>query len=300
MKAEILDGKALATSVLEKLSTQVDNINEALGRPPSLATVLVGDDPESKRYLRSKKKKAEKYGLKVHEVHLPASVSDSELQEQLQQLSMRNDLDGVLLQLPLSQGLDEFAAILSIDPKLDVDGLHPCNQGMLMRAEVGEHMAFVPCTPRGCVALVDHALESLGRSKDLSGLQATVVGRSSLVGKPLADLFTKRNATVTICHSRTSDLELKCSGADILIVAVGKAKLIGKSHVKPGAIVIDVGINCDSKGKLIGDVDFEEVCAVAGALSPVPGGVGPMTIAMLIVNTVESATRKVGDSEAGR
>lgn len=289
MAAEIIDGKALAKAVQDSLCAQVEEIRPKLKRSPQLAVVLVGDNPASKVYVKSKSKKAKKCGIDVLDIALPAGVSNEELQGRLRQLSERSDLDGILLQLPLPSGLDEFSALMCIDPALDVDGLHPVNQGLLLRGE----QAPQPCTPKGCMMLIEQGRKQLGLSTDLKGLNAVVVGRSILVGKPLALMLLSQHCTVTMCHSRTADLKAECARADILVAAVGKTELITKEFVKPGAVIVDVGINRTEEGKLLGDVDFASVSEVAGAVTPVPGGVGPMTIAMLLANTVEAAGNKI-------
>lgn len=289
MAAQVIDGKAVAARVRRDLAEAVPGITRALGRPPGLAVVLVGDNPASQVYVRSKSKAAKECGLDVIDAKLPASASQREVEDQLAQLSENERVDGILLQLPLPKGLDELRALLAIRPDKDADGLHPLNQGLLLRGAA----APKPCTPAGCIVLVDEALRSLGRPSDLSGMHAVVAGRSILVGKPMAQLLLDRNCTVTICHSRTADLAAECARADILVAAVGRAKIIGAEHVKPGAVVIDVGINQDASGKLVGDVDFAAVSERAAAVTPVPGGVGPMTIAMLLANTVEAARNRL-------
>ncbi|MCB0323565.1 MAG: bifunctional methylenetetrahydrofolate dehydrogenase/methenyltetrahydrofolate cyclohydrolase FolD [Bdellovibrionales bacterium] len=288
MTAHILDGKALAAEVQRNLTVQVENLTPRLGRSPGLAVVLVGNNPASEVYVRSKSKKAKQCGIAVTDVHLPSDIGDEALQRQLRELSARADIDGILLQLPLPKGLNEFAALQCIDPSRDADGLHPYNQGLLLRSEYCPQ----PCTPKGSMALIDRGRQLLGLPTDLSGQHAVVVGRSILVGKPMALLLLDRHCTVSVCHSRTKDLVEECRRADILVAAVGRERILGREHVKPGAIVIDVGINRTAEGTLVGDVDFEAVRDVAGAITPVPGGVGPMTIAMLLQNTVDSAQRK--------
>ncbi|HQH28419.1 MAG TPA: bifunctional 5,10-methylenetetrahydrofolate dehydrogenase/5,10-methenyltetrahydrofolate cyclohydrolase [Oligoflexia bacterium] len=289
MSAQIIDGQVLAKSIQEKLGRDVLEITPKLGRAPKLAVVLVGDDPASKVYVRSKTKKARQCGIEVEDFFLPASCTNEALQGQLRTLSASPGLDGILLQLPLPKHLDEFSALLSIDAGKDVDGLHPLNQGLLLRGAD----ALEPCTPKGCLSLIDEACRLLSRNSDLSGLHAVVAGRSILVGKPVAQMLLARHCTVVMCHSRTKALAEECRRADILIAAVGKPEIIRMDFIKPGAIVIDVGINRLADGRLVGDVNFDEAMAVAAAVTPVPGGVGPMTIAMLLANTVESARRKL-------
>lgn len=270
-----------------------------LGRKPCLAVVLVGENPASKVYVSSKTKKAEACGIDHRDYHLPADVGDSKLQELLHELSSDQMIDGILLQLPLPAGLDEFGALLAIDPEKDVDGLHPMSQGLLMRGAKdypgpgGRKLpAHRSCTPKGCMVLIDRALAELGR-KDLAGLKAVVLGRSVLVGKPIAQLLTERNCTVTLCHSKTRNLAAECRAADILVAAIGRPEMVGADCIGEGAIVIDVGINRKDDGKIVGDVAFGPASAKAAAITPVPGGVGPMTIAMLLENTVAAAQSKV-------
>lgn len=289
MSAEIIDGKALAKSLQEKLSEEVAQIKTGLGRSPGLAVVLVGENPASKVYVKSKSVKARKCGIEVEDVVLPSDTSDRQLQDELRKLSQRSDIDGILLQLPLPDGLDEFAALQCIAPEKDADGLHPMNQGLLLRGADG----FEPCTPKGSMLLIEQACQQLGRPSDLSGMNAVVLGRSILVGKPMALMLLDANCTVSVCHSRTKDLASFTRSADILVAAVGRENLVSAEHIKPGAIVIDVGINRNAEGKLVGDVDFDSVVEVAGALTPVPGGVGPMTITVLLQNTVKAASRKI-------
>ncbi len=285
----VIDGKALAERVRLKLKDEVEIVTRQLGRAPKLAVILVGDNPASKVYVRSKTKAAHECGIATEDVPLSASASQAELLGAINKLNASPDLDGILLQLPLPKGLDESAAIDAISPGLDVDGLTPISQGLLSRGSRG----FRPCTPLGCLALIDEACEKLGRSRELSGLHAVVLGRSVLVGKPVSALLLERNCTVTTCHSRTGNLAEECRRADILVVAIGKSELVKGDWIKPGAIVIDVGINRLPDGRLVGDVDYAAARQLAAAITPVPGGVGPMTIAMLLSNTVSSAKNKV-------
>lgn len=289
MPAISVSGKELSKSIRASLKSEVIDLKVKLGRAPVLAVVLVGGDPASKVYVRSKSKKAKSIGMEPRDVVLDESTTDEQLQRELKSLSNQDDVDGILLQLPLPAGLDEFAALKCIVPEKDVDGLHPINQGLLLRGEKCPR----PCTPIGCIALIDEAMKQLGRSNDLSGLNAIVIGRSILVGKPMGLLLLERNCTVTYAHSRTKDLAARAAEADILIAAVGRAEMVKEDWVKPGAVVIDVGINRLDDGRLVGDVAFEEVSKVAAALTPAPGGVGPMTIAMLLKNTVEAAKLKI-------
>jgi len=290
MPALLIDGKALAAEIEAGLTERVSRITPLLGRPPGLAVVLVGENPASQVYVRSKSKRAQKCGMAVFDVKLSAQITDADLHRELRKLNADEKVDGILLQLPLPGGLNEFAALLCISPEKDVDGLHPMSQGLLLRGAD----AHRPCTPFGVMALIDRARSELGLSSDLSGLRAIVVGRSILVGKPAGILLLERNCTVEYCHSKTKNLAEECRTADILIAAIGKPRFVTKEFVKPGAIVIDVGINQDSDGKLCGDVDCEGASEVAAAVTPVPGGVGPMTIAMLLSNTVNAAEMKSG------
>jgi len=279
MSALILDGKLVAAQVKEEVAAAVSD----LGYPPGLATVLVGDAPASHSYVRGKRRDAVQVG--IHSIHheLPASVSQQELTALVEELNADPEVDGILVQLPLPKGLDSEAIVQRIDPAKDVDGLHPFNLGLLVLGRPGPR----PCTPRGVLRILDHY------GIPTSGARAVVVGRSFLVGRPMALMLSERgaDATVTVAHSRTADLAALTREADILVAATGTARLIGADQVKPGATVIDVGITRTEDG-LVGDVDFEAVREVAGAVTPVPGGVGPMTRAMLLVNTVEAARRR--------
>ncbi|MFN8389186.1 MAG: bifunctional methylenetetrahydrofolate dehydrogenase/methenyltetrahydrofolate cyclohydrolase FolD [Bdellovibrionota bacterium] len=288
MSAITISGKALADEIQRSLAERVEGLKSKLGRPPGLAVVLVGENPASQVYVRSKSKNAKKCGIHVVDRTLPATTSNEALHRTLNELNHDPEVDGILLQLPLPKGLDEFSALLCISPEKDADGLHPTNQGLLLRGADAPR----PCTPFGVMKLIDRGLTELGASTDLSGKHAVVVGRSILVGKPAAMMLLERNCTVEICHSKSADLRASCRRADILVAAVGRPKMITADHIKPGAIVIDVGINQDTDGKLCGDVDFDSAVETAGALTPVPGGVGPMTIAMLLSNTVDAAARR--------
>jgi len=272
--AQLINGKDIAQSIRKELKEKVSQL-EARGKKPGLAVVLVGDDPASAVYVRQKKRACKEIGIYSEEHHLPEDISQDELLTLVDRLNKDPNIHGILVQLPLPEGLDETEVIDAIDPRKDVDGFHPINVGRLHIGEKG----FVPCTPAGIIELV-RRLEV-----PISGKKVVVVGRSNIVGKPTAALFLRENATVTICHSRTKDVFEECRQADILVAAVGKPHMVKKEWVKPGAIVIDVGIN-RIDGRLVGDVDFDEVKEVAGAITPVPGGVGPMTIAMLMKATV--------------
>lgn len=274
MAAQIINGKEIAAQIRLELKDRVA-VLASQGRTPGLAVVLVGDNPASAVYVRQKKKACQEIGIYSEEHKLPASITQDELLALVDKLNQDPNIHGILVQLPLPEGLDEDEVINRIDPKKDVDGFHPINVG---RMSIGLD-AFVPCTPAGVLELVKRTGISI------AGKKVVVLGRSNIVGKPAAMLFLQENATVTICHSRTADVQAECRAADILIAAVGRPKLVKRDWVKPGAVVIDVGIN-RVDGKIVGDVDFDEVIDVAGAITPVPGGVGPMTIAMLMKNTV--------------
>ena len=281
----IIDGKATAAVIREELKVFAERLT-TMGHRPGLAVVLVGDAPASQVYVRHKDRAAEAAGFHVETLRLPATTTQAELTAEVERLNEDANIHGILVQLPLPGGgdLNEAETVCSISPDKDVDGLHPLNVARLVMGEPG----FVPCTPAGCIELLDRY------AIPIAGQQAVVVGRSMLVGKPVAQLLLARNATVTICHSRTVDLASHCRSADILIAAVGREGLVRGDWVKPGAAVLDVGINRGSDGKLHGDVSYQEVFGRAGALTPVPGGVGPMTIAMLLSNTANSAARAAG------
>lgn len=287
MPATLIDGKAVAASLRAKLAMRVAAHVAAGKRAPGLAVMLVGDDPASQVYVASKAKQTTEIGMVSIEHKLPVETSQADLLARIAKLNADPSVDGILVQLPLPPHIDADAIIEAIDPAKDVDGFHPVNVGRL--ATGGK--AFVPCTPRGSMRLIRTV------RADLSGLHAVVVGRSNIVGKPMAQLLLAANCTVTIAHSRTTDLPGICRQADILVAAVGRPLMLNAAHVKPGAIVIDVGINrvpAGEKTKLVGDVDFEAVRGIAGAITPVPGGVGPMTIACLLENTLDSYELKLG------
>ena len=279
MTAKIIDGKAIAKEIRSDLKLKVPQLTKE-GRQPGLAVVLVGDDPASAVYVRSKKRACEEIGVNSLVHRLPEDTTQDELLGLVEQLNQDPHIHGILVQLPLPKGLDEEIVINAISPQKDVDGFHPINVGNLHIGQEG----FVPCTPAGVVELVKRT------GVPIAGQNVVVLGRSNIVGKPVASLFLRENATVTICHSRTKDVAAECRRADILIAAVGRPQLVQKDWVKPGAVVIDVGIN-RVDGAIVGDVHFEEVQEVAGAITPVPGGVGPMTIAMLLKATVDAASR---------
>ena len=283
MSATIIDGKAVAARVRAEVTLEVAAFVREFGRAPSLHVVLVGDDPASHIYVRNKEKAARDVGINGVAHRLPADTTEQAVVALVDQLSADDGVDGILVQLPLPKGLSEHHVLDRILPAKDVDGLHPVNAGLL----VSGREALVPCTPQGCLRLIDET------GTELRGLQAVVVGRSILVGKPVAQLLLARHATVTIAHSRTRDLPGVCHMADVLVAAVGKAHLIQGDWIKEGAVVIDVGTNRGEDGKLRGDVDFEAARARAKAITPVPGGVGPMTIAYLLKNTVAAARARM-------
>jgi methylenetetrahydrofolate dehydrogenase (NADP+)/methenyltetrahydrofolate cyclohydrolase len=278
MAATIIDGKAVAARVRRQVAADVAALTASIGRAPGLATILVGEDPASEVYVGNKRKACAEAGIADFHRHLPASASQAEVAALIEENNADPRVSGILLQLPVPKGLDGAALTGLISPDKDVDGLTPISAGRLAQGTPG----LRPCTPSGVITLLD------AHDVALEGAEAVVVGRSDLVGKPVAALLLGRNATVTICHSRTRDLRATCARADVLIAAVGVPRLIGGEHVKPGAAVIDVGINRLPEG-LAGDVDFDAVVQRAGLITPVPGGVGPMTIAMLLRNTVLAA-----------
>jgi len=289
MTAKIIDGKAIADELRKEIAKGVEDLLEAGGTRPGLATVLVGENPASQTYVRMKGKACEEVGIESFGHVLSEDASQAEVEQLVKQLNADPKVHGILVQLPLPAGLDEEAILRAISIEKDVDGFHPINMGRL--AQKGREPLFVPCTPAGCIVLLKKA------GAKLEGANAVVVGRSNIVGMPAALLLVKENATVTICHSRTQDLPAVCREADILIAAIGRPEMIKGDWVKPGAYVIDVGVNRvdDPEAKrgyrLVGDVAFDEAKEVAGAITPVPKGVGPMTIAGLLQNTLRSAQR---------
>jgi len=290
MSAEIIDGKAFAAALRGRIAEQVTAFTARAGRAPGLAVVLVGDDPASAVYVRNKAKACAAVGMAGSEHRLPAETAPETLLALIGELNADPAVDGILVQMPLPPQIDAWQVILAIDPAKDVDGLHPLNAGYLASG----HPGFVPCTPQGCLMLLKDRLGSL------AGLDAVVIGRSNLVGKPIAQLLLAENATVTLAHSRTRDLDSLVHRADIVVAAVGRAELVRGEWIKPGATVIDVGINRGDTG-LVGDVDFAGAASVAAAITPVPGGVGPMTIACLLRNTLIAAGKRAGvaiDAEA--
>ncbi len=292
MTAKIIDGKAIAKEVREAVAAEVAALVAAGHRPPGLATVLVGENPASQVYVGMKQRACARAGIESFGYTLPVDATQEEVEAQVKELNDNPQVNGILVQLPLPKGLDEERVLNTISIEKDVDGFHPLNIGRL--AQKGRESLFVPCTPDGCMYL----LEAIGTQ--IEGANAVVLGRSNIVGMPAALLLVKRNATVTICHSRTKNLPDVCRGADILIAAVGRPEMVKKDWFKPGAVVIDVGthrIDDPTKEKgyyLTGDVAFDEVKEVAGAITPSPGGVGPMTIAMLLRNTVRAAKLAAG------
>ncbi len=279
--ATLIDGKLVSASVRERIAKEAAELT-AEGRTPGLAVVLVGEDPASQVYVKNKKKGCEQTGIKSFEYDLPATATEQELTALVEELNTRDDVDGILVQLPLPKGLDEKKVIASINPDKDVDAFHVSNVGKILVGEDG----FVPCTPAGIMEL----LKFYGIS--CSGKECVVVGRSNIVGKPMALLMLRDNGTVTVCHSKTADLAAVTRRADILVCAIGKPKFITADMVKEGAVVVDVGMDRDENGKLCGDVDFENVEKKASFITPVPGGVGPMTITMLLANTVNAAKKR--------
>lgn len=285
MSAQILDGKALAAEIRSELKTQVAALAEK-GVSTALAVILVGDDSASQVYVRNKIKACADTGIRSLEFRMPAETTQQQLLAKIAELNADESVDGILVQLPLPKQINADAVIAAIDPAKDVDGFHVANAGALVTGKQG----FVPCTPFGVMRLIEKS------GVNPRGKSAVIVGRSNIVGKPMALLLLAADATVTVAHSRTPDLSAVTRNADILVAAAGRAKLIKADMVKPGAVVIDVGMNRDENGKLCGDVDFAEVKEVAGSITPVPGGVGPMTIAMLMQNTVLAAQMRRGIS----
>lgn len=290
MVAEIIDGFAIAAELRRDIAARAAEMKEIHGVVPGLAVVLVGDDPASAVYVRNKLKATAECGLRSVEHVLPANTSEADLLDLVGKLNADPGVHGILVQLPLPKQIDADKVLGLIDPDKDVDGFHPVNAGRLSIGLPG----FVPCTPRGAQMLIDRVLPNL------AGKHAVVIGRSNIVGKPMAQLLLQKNATVTIAHSKTADLPALCRTADVLVAAVGRPQMVKGDWVKPGAVVIDVGINrieVDGKGKLVGDVDFASAAEVAGHITPVPKGVGPMTIACLMLNTLDSAARRIAASK---
>ena len=277
-----LDGKSISAQIREEIKEEVAAFTAESGYAPGLAVVIVGEDPASQVYVRNKKKACEEVGFYSQVYALPEKTTQEELNALVDRLNGDEKIHGILVQLPLPRHLDETEVLLRIDPGKDVDAFHPYNVGKIM---IGDY-SFLPCTPAGVMAILERS------GIDPAGKQCVVIGRSNIVGKPMAMLLLHANGTVTVCHSRTKNLAEVTRGADILVVAIGKADFVGADMVKPGAVVIDVGMNRRADGKLTGDVDYEAVEPVASAITPVPGGVGPMTITMLLKNTLTAAKSK--------
>jgi len=282
--ARLIDGKTLAQQVRERLAKESAELLGRTGIKPGLATILVGDDPASHLYVKNKQKASDAAGIYIDDHKLPASTTQAELLALIGKMNVDPKIHGILVQLPLPKQIDSKTILEAVSPDKDADGFHPYNFGRLVEG----HPVFEACTPKGVIKMI----ESTGVT--IEGKRAVVLGRSNIVGKPLALMLLQRNATVTICHSKTRDLPAVCREAELLLVAIGKAKFVTADMVREGAVVIDVGTNRLPDGKVVGDVDFEPVSQKAGWISPVPGGVGPMTIAMLLENTVESANRMAG------
>ncbi len=290
MAAQIIDGKVLALSIRERISREVADLHARSGVRPGLAAILVGEDPASQVYVKNKQKACDAAGIYVDAHRLPATTTQAELLALIDKVNTDPKIHGILVQLPLPPHIDSKVILDAVSPQKDADGFHPYNMGQLV---VGQ-AAFVPCTPKGVL----HMIDSTG--VQLEGKRAVVVGRSNIVGKPVALLLMHRNATVTVCHSKTRDLPSVCREADVLVVAIGKAKFLTSDMVREGALVVDVGVNRLPDGSLTGDVDFGPVSERAAWISPVPGGVGPMTVAMLMENTLASAKRVAGKDGPGR
>ena len=282
----VISGKELSARLKDEMALQMPALKEEYGRVPCLAVILVGENPASQSYVKGKIKACQVVGMDSLMVTMPDTISEKELLGKIAELNADDSVDGVLVQLPLPSHIDEDKVINAISVEKDVDGFHPSNVAKLWLGEP----CTVPCTPKGIMRMIDET------GVDPKGLRAVVVGRSNIVGKPVAKLLLDRNATVTIAHSRTKDLAEVCREADILVAAVGREHMITADMVKPGAVVIDVGINRTSEGKLTGDVDFEGVEPVAGHITPVPGGVGPMTICMLMDNTIECFKKRLSSN----
>ncbi len=277
--AEIISGKVVSQNVREKLKKDVSDFTDRFGKAPGLAVIIVGDDPASHVYVRNKHKGCLEVGIESYQIEYPESISEEELLSKIDELNFNDSVNGILVQLPLPKHIDEGKVISRISPMKDVDAFHPANVGKIV---IGNY-TLLPCTPAGIIELLDYY------RIEISGKNCVVIGRSNIVGKPMALLLTERNGTVTLCHSKTKDLAEKCRMADIIVVAIGRAEFLRADMVKEGAVVIDVGINRLPDGKLVGDVAFAEVSEKASFITPVPGGVGPMTITMLLKNTLSAA-----------
>lgn len=282
--AQLINGKEIGQQIRKEIAEKVAELKNK-GVTPGLAVILVGEDPASQTYVRNKHRSCQEIGIYSEVIKLPENTTEEELLEQIQTLNERKDIHGILVQLPLPKHINEDQVIAAISPEKDVDGFSPVSVGKMM---LGQD-TFLPCTPFGVMKLLEYS------GIEIAGKHAVVVGRSHIVGKPMGQLLLQKDATVTYTHSKTKDLPSITKQADILVAAVGRPKFITKEHVKPGAVVIDVGINRDENNKLVGDVDFEEVEPISSYITPVPGGVGPMTITMLLYNTVKSAEQTLGD-----
>lgn len=280
--AEMINGKQLAEEMQQNLAEEILILREH-GVHPGLVVMLVGEDPASQVYVRNKERASEKIGINSRVLRLPADISEKELLDLIEEYNQNDDFHGILVQLPLPKHIDADKVLLAIDPEKDVDGFHPMNIGKLFTGQP----RMIPCTPYGIIKMFE------AYDIQLEGKKAMVIGRSNIVGKPMAHLLLDKNATVTIGHSRTKELAAEAREADILVVAIGRGNFVTKEFIKPGAVVIDVGMNRDENGKLIGDVKFDEVAPIASYITPVPGGVGPMTITMLLFQTVQAAKRKL-------
>lgn len=281
--AEIINGKIVSAKLREEIAAQVVDFKAKYGRVPGLAVIVVGDDPASAVYVRNKHKACLEVGITSYQIELPDNISEAQLIAKIKELNADDSVNGILVQLPLPRTIDEDRIINSISLEKDVDAFHPANVGRIM---IGNYK-LLPCTPAGIIALMDHY------GVEIAGKRCVVIGRSNIVGKPMSLLLTERNGTVTLCHSKTRDIDKICREADIIVVAVGRAEFLKADMVKPGAVVIDVGINRLDNGKLCGDVAFDEVSEVASMITPVPGGVGPMTIATLLRNTLTAAENQI-------
>ncbi|WP_336823199.1 bifunctional methylenetetrahydrofolate dehydrogenase/methenyltetrahydrofolate cyclohydrolase FolD [Sporosarcina sp. USHLN248] len=289
MTAKLIDGVAIGKELRSEINDGVRKLLEK-GCQPGLAVILVGNNPASHTYVRNKEKSSIEVGMKSEVIRLSEEVTEAELLKQIESLNADDTIHGILVQLPLPKHIDEDLVIQAIDPKKDVDGFHPVNVGKML---IGQQ-TFLPCTPYGIMELLDRS------GVDIAGKHAVVIGRSNIVGKPMGQLLLQKDATVTYCHSKTKDLSSITKQADVIVAAIGKSKFITDEHIKEGAVVIDVGMNRDENGKLCGDVDTEKAKAVAAAITPVPGGVGPMTITMLLKNTLRSAEMAVTEGRCSK
>jgi methylenetetrahydrofolate dehydrogenase (NADP+) / methenyltetrahydrofolate cyclohydrolase len=280
MSAKIIDGNRLASQIRAELKQRSEALADR-DRQPTLVVILVGDDPASQVYVRNKIRACSEVGIESREIILPANTGTEHLLQRIHQLAEDDDVDGILLQLPVPEGIDEARLLAAIPSHKDVDGFHALNVGALAQG----NPQFIPCTPYGVMKMLQHT------GVNLQGMEAVVIGRSNIVGKPMAQLLTAAGATVTVCHSKTRDLAFHTRRADLLVAAIGRPRMISGDMIKPGAILIDVGINRDESGKLCGDLDYDSCRQIAGWITPVPGGVGPMTITMLLTNTLEAVER---------